>query len=460
MKSKLLAICIAGMLGISFFVGMTAKADDTEPIILIDSEIRINADSCISDIASSGDGSLGNPWIIENKVINGSGHGNCIYIGNTTDYITVRNCILEWADSGVGNYWYNAGIQLTNTNNITLFNNTMNYNVVGIYLWNANYTQIETNYIYYCTESGIGIEDSSNNVCYDNEIINSTIGIVTFSTTGGWVNPSLYNTITENHIADNQWEGILLDAVTQNTVYDNVLTNNAYGISMNITHYNNITANHISLNSDGIKVLDSEYNNITYNIVNDNSHKGITLITSDYNYISDNSATSNGETGISLENSCLNTIIYNTLITNQYGLLLESTSEENIIYGNSMINNTVEQACDECNNNTWSVSYPTGGNFYSDYSSYDNYSGAGQDVAGADGIGDESYAISGGSAVDYYPLNLYPLVVVPPTPNNNTNNTNLTAIGDIIFDMIPVIVIILFVVMIVTGVNKIYNRKR
>jgi hypothetical protein len=81
-----------------------------------------------------------------------------------------------------------------------------------------------------------------------------------------------------------------------------------------------------------------------------------------------------------------------------------------------------------------------------------------QDIPGSDGIGDETYAISGGSAVDYYPLNLYPLTV-PIIPPFGNNESNVSQLGDIIFDMIPVIFIILFIVLIVTQVNKIYKRK-
>ena len=62
--------------------------------------IRIDSNADFPGIASAGDGSVGNPWVIENWDINGTGVGYCIYVGNTTEYFEVRNCSLYNA-SGV-----------------------------------------------------------------------------------------------------------------------------------------------------------------------------------------------------------------------------------------------------------------------------------------------------------------------------------------------------------------------
>ena len=57
---------------------------------------------------------------------------------------------------------------------------------------------------------------------------------------------------------------------------------------------------------------------------------------------------------------------------------------------------------------SWNDSYPSGGNFWSDYAGVDNCSGANQDVCPApDGIGDTPYAIDANSS-DRYPLIRYP----------------------------------------------------
>ena len=53
--------------------------------------------------------------------------------------------------------------------------------------------------------------------------------------------------------------------------------------------------------------------------------------------------------------------------------------------------------------------YPSGGNYWSDYSCNDVYYGPNQDIPGSDGIGDTQYIISGDGNTDNYPL------IEPPT---------------------------------------------
>lgn len=52
----------------------------------------------------------------------------------------------------------------------------------------------------------------------------------------------------------------------------------------------------------------------------------------------------------------------------------------------------------------WDNGYPSGGNYYSDYTGEDLYNGPNQDIPGPDGIGDTPYDISKEATYDYYPL--------------------------------------------------------
>jgi hypothetical protein len=75
------------------------------------------------------------------------------------------------------------------------------------------------------------------------------------------------------------------------------------------------------------------------------------------------------------------------------------------VYHNNLINNT-QNAYDECSD-TWDNGYPSGGNFWSDYTGVDEYSGPEQDIPGSDGIGDTPYIIQGyygPNEIDRYPL--------------------------------------------------------
>ncbi|MHB8352339.1 MAG: right-handed parallel beta-helix repeat-containing protein, partial [Thermoplasmata archaeon] len=51
---------------------------------------------------------------------------------------------------------------------------------------------------------------------------------------------------------------------------------------------------------------------------------------------------------------------------------------------------------------TWNAVYPLGGNYWTGYTGIDHYSGPGQNISGADGIGDTPYTID--NASDAYPL--------------------------------------------------------
>jgi parallel beta-helix repeat protein len=96
-----------------------------------------------------------------------------------------------------------------------------------------------------------------------------------------------------------------------------------------------------------------------------------------------------------------NDITNNIISYNNYGFDL-SDSHYNNIYHNSIIGNNI-QAQDGNDNNLWNDTYPSGGNFWSDYTGSDLYQGVNQDILGSDGFGDTPYVIDSISQ-DNYPL--------------------------------------------------------
>jgi parallel beta-helix repeat protein len=104
--------------------------------------------------------------------------------------------------------------------------------------------------------------------------------------------------------------------------------------------------------------------------------------------------------GIYFNSANDNLIIDCSISGNQYGIYI-SPSSGNRIYHNEFDGNT-NQAFDEAIN-IWDDGYPSGGNYWSDYTGEDQYKGERQDIPGSDGIGDTPYIIDLNS-LDNYPL--------------------------------------------------------
>jgi hypothetical protein len=85
------------------------------------------------------------------------------------------------------------------------------------------------------------------------------------------------------------------------------------------------------------------------------------------------------------------------------GIEIVAFSHDNKIYHNNFVDNTNQIYILDPKGNTWNNGYPSGGNYWSDYTDVDCFSGPGQDTPGGDGIWDHPYVIDADN-VDYYPL--------------------------------------------------------
>jgi len=113
--------------------------------------------------------------------------------------------------------------------------------------------------------------------------------------------------------------------------------------------------------------------------------------------------------GMELHHSSRNTISRNTIAASYEEISLADSSNNNI-YHNSFIDDS-PRVYDYSWNfpetppsiNVWDDGYPSGGNYWSNYTGVDLFSGPFQNVTGSDGIGDSPYIVDENN-VDRYPL--------------------------------------------------------
>jgi parallel beta-helix repeat protein len=187
---------------------------------------------------------------------------------------------------------------------------------------------------------------------------------------------------------------------------------NGYGIYLWDSENVTVSGNIVSDNGQGIVIGESANNTVSKNIITLNGAISIFLTGSNSNEISKNIVTLNNGDAIWLDNSNGNTIVENNVSRNGLGTLPGyhawgirlDWSNSNIIYHNNIIDN-YEQAFTwgGSANNSWDDGYPSGGNYWSDYTGTDLFGGPYQNVTGSDGVGDTPYVIDANNT-DHYPL--------------------------------------------------------
>jgi len=279
------------------------------------------------------------------SIFSGGPDGSVISVNNTIEGNTVRN---NNGITGGNQQPPSTGILIGASHDNIIRNNTALNNYLGILILGSNNT--------------IRNNQASNN---------NFIGIGIFSA-GGVV--SVNNTITGNKANGNSDRGILLDNASNTTVSSNNASHNGGGILLVNGARNNLIINNIASNNSrwGIDLshISTDNNILSNNAVNGNSYNGINLNYSNNNTITNNIASGNGWNGLSLV-----------------------SSSNNQIYHNNLMNNA-NQAIDSNGTNFWDSGYPSGGNYWSDYTGIDSNN---------DSIGDTPYNISGG-AQDRYPF--------------------------------------------------------
>ena len=162
---------------------------------------------------------------------------------------------------------------------------------------------------------------------------------------------------------------------------------------------------------NGIKLVWASNTTITKNTVQNSAQDGIRTYESRNNTFSRNNISNNQENGICLTTYSFDNLVFLNNITSnrEYGLKNNQYSGINLIHHNNFVDNSYQATNYPGETNTWGWDngFPSGGNYWSDYTGTDS---------DGDGIGDTPYSISGKNQ-DNYPL-------INPVDINTTQEFN------------------------------------
>jgi parallel beta-helix repeat protein len=366
--------------------------------------------------------------------------------------VTIRNIAIRAFDYGI--------LFSASSNNSITGNNIAENKFLGIQLSSSSNNSVYENNITENDSYGIELDQSStyNNI-YENNITNSQFCVALYG--------SSYNNIVKNNITNSGFGILLANSSNHTSIVENNITR-GHGIELDWSSYNSIVGN--TFVNDGLYVWDSYGNMVERNVVNNkplvylegmsnntideagqvilvncdnirvenlnlsNTSAGLELWRTNNTMIGNNSMTSN-IFGISLAGSSNNSIFGNNIMNNYIGIYLFESANNNVIgnvikenergiwlyylssnneiYHNNFIDN-YQQVYSNNLTNIWDDGYPSGGNYWSDYSDVDQYSGPYQNNTGSDEIWDHQYVIDENNKDNYPIVPEFPSVLILP----------------------------------------------
>jgi parallel beta-helix repeat protein len=288
---------------------------------------------------------------------------NRIYTLSTHVYETIQidedNLTLDGAGFTVTGDGSGCGIYLSGRTGVTVKNLTVAGFSYGIQLYNSSGNVVEENSTNSNSRYGICLNNSNGNIVTGNTASDNHEGV--------FLHNSIGNILTAN-ITSNNYSGIYLYYnCNANTLMHNTASKNSHGIYLYHSNGNNLTDNTTNLNSYyGIYLYDNCSNNIlTGNTASWNKSHGIYLYKSSSNTLIGNIASRNYP-GIYFFNNCNdNVLTHNTTSNNYYGIYFNYNCNDNEIYQNNFINNQTHAIVSSCTGNVFSHPMPTGGNYWS-----------------------------------------------------------------------------------------------
>lgn len=318
-------------------------------------------------------------------------------------------------------------IRLDVGSNSSILNNVMRSDRQGMLIWAQTYATVLNN-----TIVGGGFEVLGFQLEYWNTHIIDTTNTVNGRPVRYWKNitggtvpldagqvilANCTNVTVENQNVYNTSSGIYMGFSYRNRVVNNIVTGSDGGLGM-FNSADNYMANNTSLDNWYAMTMGSSSrplcrnNTVAFNTIA-HSEEGLGMGDCNNCTWANNTVHSSREFALDLFQSENITVKGNNIVDNVNGIRMWK-SNNNRVYHNNFIRNQV-QAYNHLdpNVNQWDDGYPSGGNYWDDYTGVDVKSGPGQDIPGSDGWGDTPYVIDADSR-DRYP-SMYPFGY-PQTP--------------------------------------------
>ncbi len=215
--------------------------------------------------------------------------------------------------------------------------------------------------------------------------------------------------ITDNFVTKTK-VGIFVTS-QRSRITENILRGNGHGIALHSSSEVTVEANNVSGNTVGISLALSFNNMIVGNSAVNSSTggHGITLSSDSFNNTIRVNRLLNNYHGMWLSSSHNNSILENIIANNKLLGIELAGSSDNSFYHNNFVNNGVPPLApsikhiviDGASICLWDGGYPSGGNYWHDYTAVDEKSGPNQDQLGSDEIWDIPYTINSDNRDNY-----------------------------------------------------------
>ncbi len=228
---------------------------DGTVIMTSDPTILAYGNGQLEAISDRGNGSVDNPYVIENKTIDAGTTGSCIFIQGTDAHLVIQNCTL----SGSGSLMFeDAAITIISCSNITVQENVfLNNGYNGVYLQQASFCNISSN------NFTTGLKAMYLDTCLQctvsgNRAFQHLYGLQVYY--------SHWNTVSGNSLAGGSG-GCAIDFYhsDHNAIVNNTLVDGDGVVALRVSNYNDISGNVIADGFIGVDIVDSNSNNISRN---------------------------------------------------------------------------------------------------------------------------------------------------------------------------------------------------